>query len=258
MNNTALATTKTTAIDPYNPGNFSEAWRLAEIVAAARLAPGIATPEQALMILALGADLGLSSMQSIRGIHIIEGRPCPSADCLAACVLRSGLAEYFTEVETTEQLSTWETKRKNEAKPRRYTFSIEDAKRAGLTNRGKDPSQNNWNKYPKRMLSARAKAFLVRDVYPDLALGLYTPDEIAEQPIHVQSEVVASYPSAGPDPVEQDVSNEWQARLMNAPDMQSLKDAANCIVKSGVPSDAVKPFFKARLAEIEGVDEASQ
>ena len=257
--NTALATTKTTSIDPYNPGNFSEAWRLAEIVAAARLAPGIATPEQALMILALGADLGLSSMQSIRGIHIIEGRPCPSADCLAACVLRSGLAEYFTEVETTEQLSTWETKRKNEAKPRRYTFTIEDAKRAGLTNRGKDPSQNNWNKYPKRMLSARAKAFLVRDVYPDLALGLYTPDEIAEQPIHVQSEVVASYPSsAEPDPVEPGISNEWEDRIMSAPDLQSLKDAANRAVKSGVPSDVVKPVFNARLAEIKGVDEAAQ
>ena len=251
MNNTALATTKTTSIDPYNPGNFSEAWRLAEIVAAARLSPGIATPEQALLILALGSDLGLSSMQSIRGIHIIEGRPCPSADCLAACVLRSGLAEYFTEIETTEASSTWETKRKNEAKPRRYTFSIEDAKRAGLLNRGKDPSQNNWNKYTKRMLSARAKAFLVRDVYPDLTLGLYTPDEISEQPIHVQSEVLETYHSEPTAPA-------WENAIAQAGDLQALKNAANHAIKSGVSMAEVKPIFDARLAEINNVPEAAQ
>ena len=251
MNNTALATTKTTSIDPYNPGNFQEAWRLAEIVAAARLAPGIATPEQALLILALGSDLGLSPMQSIRGIHIIEGRPCPSADCLAACVLRSGLAEYFTEIETTEQLSTWETKRKSEAKPRRYTFSIEDAKRAGLLNRGKDPSQNNWNKYPKRMLSARAKAFLVRDVYPDLTLGLYTPDEIPEQPIHVQSEVVETYQAEPTAPA-------WEDAIAQAVDLQALKNAANHAIKSGVSMADVKPIFDARLTEISNATEAAE
>ena len=251
MNNTALATTKTTAIDPYNPGNFQEAWRLAEIVSAARLAPGIATPEQALLILALGSDLGLSPMQSIRGIHIIEGRPCPSADCLAACVLRSGLAEYFSEVETTETVSTWETKRKSEAKPRRYSFSIEDAKRAGLTNRGKDPSQNNWNKYPKRMLSARAKAFLVRDVYPDLTLGLYTPDEISEQPIHVQSEVVETYHTEPTEPA-------WEDAIAQAGDLQALKNAANHAIKSGVSMTEVKPIFDARLAAIGNVPEAAE
>lgn len=251
MANLAVATQ--TQIDPYSPATFDDAWRLAKIVTSARFAPGISSPEQAILVLALGQDLGLSPMQSIRGIHIIEGRPCPSADCLVACVLRSGLAEYFSEVETTDTSSTWETKRRGEPKARRYTFSLEDAKRAGLTNRGKDPSQNNWNKYPRRMLAARAKAFLVRDVYPDLTLGLYTPDEIGEQPVQVTSEVVATYPAETVDPPSGEypaAAPAWEDSLRTAADLKSLSRAANDAVKSGATMDEVRPVFEARKAEL--------
>jgi hypothetical protein len=116
-------------------------------------------------------------MQAIRGIHVVEGRPCPSADTLVAVCKRSSICEYFREVQTTEIASTWETKRRGEDRAVRATFALDDAKRAGLAGR------KNWQAYPKRMLSARAKAYLARDTYPELVLGLYTPDEMGEGPV---------------------------------------------------------------------------
>lgn len=185
MDSKALAVVQppAAAIDPYQPGNFEAAWQLAQIVAKSRLAPNIQTPEQALVVLATGHELGLSSMQSLRGIHVIEGRPSPSADTLVAVVLRSGLAAFFREVETTDTSSTWETQRRGDNAVRRGTFTMDEARAAGLI---KD--KGNWAKYPRRMLAARAKAFLARDVYPDLVLGLYTPEEQTQGQEHVDAQ----------------------------------------------------------------------
>ena len=243
-----------TEISPYAPRSFEGAWEMAQIVAKSRLAPSIATPEAAFVVMALGADMGMSLSQSLRGIQIIDGKACPTADCLVACVLTSGKAEYFTEVETTPDHSTWETRRKGESKPRRSTFTIQEAQAAGLVRAG-----SGWQKFPQRMLKARAKAFLVRDVYPDLALGLYTPEEIQEtvpEPIRAQVvvEQVASQPV--PQPVEERVAPPWAHALAEANDVKALRDVANALTKEGVPHTEIKPLFDARLAEIRSVEAA--
>jgi len=52
-------------------------------------------PQDAALILIAGAELGLQPMQSLRAIHIINGKPTLSADLIAGRVLASGLAQYF-------------------------------------------------------------------------------------------------------------------------------------------------------------------
>ena len=160
-----------TEADPYSPGTFNDAWKLAQIVVKSRLAPSIQTPEAAFVVLATGNELGLSPMQALRGIVAVKGKPTLYADTMVAVALQKPQCEYFKEVETTDSQSTWETKRVG-SEPRRYTFTMADAKTAGLT------GNDNYKKYPRRMLAARCKAFLARDVYPDLLLGLYTPEEM--------------------------------------------------------------------------------
>lgn len=193
-----LATIQRNEIDPYTPDSYPRAMEVASAIAKSRLF-GITSPEAAFVVLATGHELGLSPMQSLRGIHIIEGRPSPSADAIAAIIIRSGLAEYFREVTTTATESTWETKRKGE--PRRTcTFTLDAAKMAGLIK-----PNGNWQKYPGRMLAARAKAFLGRDVYPDLLLGLLTSEELtsggsAEIPETEIVEALAAAPAPAPDP----------------------------------------------------------
>ncbi len=175
------------------PKTIGEAKALAVDAAKTRFFPGLVTPEAALLVMVTGKDLGLSAAQSLRAFHVIEGRPTLSADgMVAVCLRRSDVCEYFRTAESTPQACTVETKRRGEPGPRSLTFTLGDAARAGLTGKG------NWGKYPAAMLRARARAALARDVYPDLLLGLYDPDELgAETPAPVRVEL-----EAVPVPVE--------------------------------------------------------
>lgn len=162
----------------FEPGSIEEAYRLAKLLVASDLLPRtIRTPEAAFTIIATGRELGLTAMQSLRSIHVIEGKPSLSADLIAALVkTRSDVCAYFRLVESTDKIATYETHRKGEPSPTRMSFTWEDAQRAGVV--GKD----NWKRYPAAMLRARAITSLARAVYPDLAMGIYDPDEVAPEP----------------------------------------------------------------------------
>ncbi len=118
-----------------------------------------------------GMELGLPPMTALRLIHVVQGRPVMAAELIVACALKASDCEYFRCVETTDKVATYETKRKGDPAPVRHSFTIEDAKRAGLLNK------DNWKKYPAAMLRARCKAALARDHYPDAAAGVYSADE---------------------------------------------------------------------------------
>lgn len=175
MSDLVLHEQQTTALavaDPYQPTSFDQAMSLAEIIVRSKLAPNLATKEQAFMVLATGSELGLSAMQSIRSINIIEGKPAVSADLLVALVHKSGKAKCFKEIESTDKKSVWRAQRVDEDEPTVFEFTIEDAKRANLTNK------KVWQSYPKQMLSHRARAALARKVFPDVILGVYTTEEL--------------------------------------------------------------------------------
>jgi hypothetical protein len=155
----------------YLPGSLDEMMAFAEIVMNSGLALGHRTKESVVVALQLGAELGFTPMQSLRTIAVLNGRPVPSADGCVAAVTASGHCDYFREVETTDAHSTWETLRRGDTQPRQFTFTIDDARRAGLAQR------EHWRAYPKRMLAARAKKYLAQDTYPDVIGGLLSAEE---------------------------------------------------------------------------------
>ncbi len=122
-----------------------------------------------------GAELGLSPMASIRGIHVVEGRPTLAADTMLAVILNSGAAEYFELVESTARQATYRTKRVGSKQEVVYTYTLDDAHQAKLLKSG-----SGWEKHPKNMLRARCISMLARVVYPDILAGIYTPEEIKE------------------------------------------------------------------------------
>jgi len=196
----------TTALAPIEPGNMAELVTFAAAAAKSRLF-GVDSPEQALMISMAGRDLGFSYSQALRAFHVVKGKPTLSADGMVAACLASGHCEYFRAVEVTEESATWETKRKG-SQPRRYAFTMADARKAGIAN-------DMYAKHPKRMLSARAKSYLARDEYPDVLLGLLEEDEayeIAARREPAQTlEVVTQVTDARRPPPEPRREPDWAA-----------------------------------------------
>lgn len=126
---------------------------------------------QAITKILYGQELGFSPIVSIMGVYIVDGKPSLSANLLGAMVKRSGKYDYRVKVsDNTQCVLTFLEKGEVRGD---YSFTIEDAKAAMLT--GKD----NWRKYPKSMLFARALSAGIRTFCPDIsACPLYVPEEL--------------------------------------------------------------------------------
>lgn len=156
----------------YQPNDWKEAKQMAKHIYKSGLCPhGINGPEDAFVVMATGADLGLSPMESLRGIYVVKGRPTLSADLMVALVRRSPDCKYFHRVELTDDRCTYETKRTDAPEPQSFTYTMQMARKANLTGKGV------WQSHPKAMLRARAASRLAREEYPEAMLGLYTPEE---------------------------------------------------------------------------------
>jgi len=147
---------------------------LSRTLAPSRLLPEALqkSPADVMLILMTGAELGLTPMASIRGIHVIKGKPTLSAELMAAVVRGSPNCERLECIETSGTTATWESKRKGALKPMRITFTLDDAKAAGLL------AKDVWRQYPAAMLRARALKALLTVDWQDEILGLTTPEEV--------------------------------------------------------------------------------
>lgn len=163
-----------------------------------------------------GLELGLSTMMALRNAVVIHEAIGFKADGIAAIIVGSSACEYLIPIETTAQISVWETKRKGHPKPVRYTFTMDDARRAGLTER----KGSLYGKFPARMLSARCKAFLARDVYPDVMAGVYTDEEVESfrPPVTTVSEPPQ-------DPTQAPCHHEAISAELTEDPQKSIKDA---------------------------------
>lgn len=142
-----------------------------ELVKSGFLPKAVNTPERAMAIIQTGKELGLGPMQSLRSIHIIEGKPTMSADLIAGLALQRVPGSVLRVIESTDQKCTVEAGRTSQ-KLTPFSFSMDDARRAGLT------GKQNWKNYPRAMLRARAITEAARAIMPDAVVGLYDPDEL--------------------------------------------------------------------------------
>ena len=111
-------------------------------------------------------------MRSLQSISIINGRPSIWGDGLMALVQASPLCEnieeYLEGENTANPVAVCIATRKGRT-PLTVRFSIEDAKRAGLLNKG--PA---WSAYPLRMIQHRARSWCLRSAFADVLGGLQT------------------------------------------------------------------------------------
>jgi hypothetical protein len=161
------------------PTDMDSAYRLGKAICLAGMAPkGMDTPEKCMIAIMRGMEVGLTPFMALDKIAIVNGRPTIWGDGAIGLVRGSGLCEFIKErIEGTgdARMAICEAKRRAEPEPIRRTFSIADAKKAGLWGK-----QGPWQQYPERMLQMRARAFALRDGFADVLGGLYLREEIED------------------------------------------------------------------------------
>ena len=138
-------------------------------------------PEDILVAVQWGYEIGLAPLQALQNISVINGKPSVYGDAAMALVQSSPVCEdveeYFEDEGTPNPVAVCIAKRKGR-KPVTAKFSVDDAKRANLWGK-----QGPWTQYPKRMMQMRARGFALRDAFPDVLKGLITAEEAMDYPV---------------------------------------------------------------------------
>ena len=162
--------------------SFDDAFRFAKMVAASEFAPKDfrSKPESCMLAIQHGSEVGLSPMQSLQSIAVINGRPTIWGDAALALVQSSPVCEYvkeYVEGQGDNLTAVCECKRRGYPAPSVSKFSMADAKRAGLAGKA-----GPWSQYPERMLALRARGFALRNAFADALRGLITAEEAQDYP----------------------------------------------------------------------------
>lgn len=185
------------AVSAIIPTSIEECFRLSEAIHSAGMSPyGLDTPQKVMIAMMSGLELGMPPMMAVQSIAVINNRPCMWGDALIGVVRNSGVCTFIKEwIEGTgdDRVAFCETQRKGELDPVVRQFSVDDAKRANLwqtearvTKTGKGggtyekDNDSPWYRYPQRMLQMRARAWCLRDVYPDVLKGMQVREEVED------------------------------------------------------------------------------
>jgi hypothetical protein len=168
--------------------SFDDAFRFAKMVSGSEFAPKDfkGKPESCMLAIQHGSEVGLSPMQSLQSIAVINGRPTIWGDAALALVQSSPVCEYvkeYTEGQGDNLTAVCECKRRGYPAPTVSRFSMADAKRAGLAGKA-----GPWSQYPDRMLALRARGFALRNAFADALRGLITAEEAQDYPTHSVAE----------------------------------------------------------------------
>ena len=165
------------------PQNIQEGMELAAMIAKSDLAPKDFKGNAANCFIAMqmGAEVGLSPMQAIQNIAVINGRPSVWGDSMLAICQAHRDFESINENESTDEKGVCVVKRRGMVAQRRE-FSLADAKSAGLFGKA-----GPWTNYRARMLKLRARAFALRDTFGDALRGLQSAEEVSD---YVNTDIV--------------------------------------------------------------------
>jgi hypothetical protein len=162
--------------------SMDEMGRFCRAIVNSGLAPSsFQTPEQVMVAIQCGLEIGLPPMQALQTIAVINGRPSLFGDGALALAMAhqlwGGIEETHVAETNTAVCKVWRFIRREDKTPKLTlrTFSEEDAKRAKLWGRS-----GPWTAYPKRMLQMRARSFALRDAFPDALRGVGISEEVSD------------------------------------------------------------------------------
>jgi len=221
------------------PKSLDEAIRFAEVLSKSSIVPKdfSGNPGNILVAIQWGMELGLQPMQAMQNIAVINGRPSLWGDAVIGLVRGSAVCEYIYESDDGHT-ATCRVKRRGEEEQVR-TFSMEEAQKAGLLNKS-----GPWTQYPKRMRQMRARAFALRDVFPDVLRGMPVAEEVMDNSVREKDMGNAVQPGAPvlppayPDADFAQNLPKWRAIIESG--KRTAEDIIAMVQTKGILSDAQK------------------
>lgn len=179
------------------PRTFAEALEFGKLMALSDMVPKDykGKPANVLVAVQMGRELGLSPMQAIQNIAVINGRPSLWGDAMIAVVRgHRACRGVYEEFDDATMTATCRIRRQGEADTVRM-FSREDAERAGLWGK-----QGPWSQYPKRMLQMRARGFACRDAFADALRGISSAEELSDYDTRMRDATPVNVVDVGSEP----------------------------------------------------------
>lgn len=159
------------------PQSLDEAFRVSQAIAGSGLAPrGLDKPEQIMVAIMAGAELGLAPFQALQSFAVVNGRPTLWGDGLMAVARAQGVKVAETiDGQGDQMVATCIVTRPDTGEIIERSFSVADAKKASLWGK-----QGPWQSYPRRMLQMRARAWALRDGCADMLRGFQVREEVED------------------------------------------------------------------------------
>ena len=249
------------------PTTSVEVGRIAKMISESGMAPkDMATPQKIATAIMHGLEVGLKPMQAVQSIAVVNGRPSLWGDGAMGLVHGSGLLDDFEETITGEgddMVAICRAKRRDRTTEIKRSFSVKDARKAGLWDKS-----GPWKQYPKRMLQMRARSWVLRDGFADVLKGLQIREEVRDimRPVLDQAsptvtanaiKAQADLPEPGPEVIDVETEDVADLEPMTEEEQELLAEiVAEMSRVSGV--EAVDGLLQYKRDEIDACGEALQ
>jgi len=171
------------------PLTLAEAMEYAKVLAQSDLVPTEyqGKPANCVIAIKMGEEVGLNPFQALQSIAVINGKPSLYGDAGLGIIMASEKLESIEETWDEATLtSTCTLKRKGVQQPVTRSFSIADAKRIKVWEKGQMrilADRLMYQNHPRRMTQMRARWWASRDLFADVLKGLRGAEEQEEATI---------------------------------------------------------------------------
>lgn len=163
----------------YEPRDLPSAITLARLIASSPLCPSPLRGREAdvLLVMMTGAEMGLTTMQAMRNLHVINGRIGMSAAMIRSRCQAHPDCELFEVAEADATHAVVEVKKRSWPERRLVVWTLDDAERAQLTQ-----PDSLWSKWPQEMCVARATTRAATMYFPEVASGIFAEEDLKAMP----------------------------------------------------------------------------
>lgn len=188
---------------------------------------GMKTKEQAIALMLVAQSEGLHPARAALEYHIIQGKPSLKADAMLSRFQAAGGKVEWHDYTPTKVSATF-------SHPQGGSIMIEWTRK--MADDAKLTNKDTWKQYPRQMLRARVISEGIRTVFPGVAVGIYTPEEVGD--------FVREEKDMGPAEVVSHVGTSDVDTVVEPYDYDAAVDAMRGAVNEAQLKSAFTPAYK--------------